>query len=107
MEQKRTSSATSVQSASATWTKYSLLAAATTTSALSVSTTSTKVDLVAYSDMAQKKMLEPLCCFCRKEDPAIIDVNAKETAKKYIDTPQETPVKNQGLNPRLVRVWSR
>lgn len=60
------------------------------------------------SEIKAKTIAKPLCCFCRKENPLIIDVDEREVAKKYIDTPAETPVKtSKSSGTRLARVWSK
>lgn len=65
-------------------------------------------DSKIYSkELKAKSIAKPLCCFCRKENPLIADVDEREIAKKYIDTPVETPVKTTKTNNRLSRVWSK
>lgn len=75
-----------------------------------------------------RELSAPLCCFCRSADPRVTAVDESAEAKKYEDTPQQTPAKQRLLEtpqrsaapepeaegpptkswlPRLVRVWSR
>lgn len=112
MEKRRHNIGIYVQFASGTSTVGALdqaclnSAAVRTTFACSAQKTSTKVDTF-YLEIKAKTIAKPLCCFCRKEDPLIFDVDEREIAKKYIDTPAETPVKTSKSNNRLSRVWSK
>lgn len=84
-------------------TQKSFISSAARTIFASIASETYKKVLRLQSEIESKELESPQCCFCRKLAPEVSDVDEKEAAKKYEDTPMKTPVKRLVPN----RVWRR